>query len=134
VLADVPAPQPIVARATPVVLVVADPRGFVHDSIGAAQQALVRIGRRDGRRVVLLFRASDLTASRLRGARAVVFLDTTGDPPLGPGGDPRLALVRAGLRWATRRTAFARDAGRLVSLRGTPDAQRRAADRPCAPR
>jgi hypothetical protein len=79
------------------VLVVADARGFVHDSIPAAQRALVRIGRRDGRRVVILRRARDLTARRLRSARAVVFVDTTGDPPLGAGGRERVVrFVRAG--------------------------------------
>jgi hypothetical protein len=78
---------------TPAVLVVADPRGFVHDSIPVAERALARL---DGR-VVVLPRARDLTARRLRGARAVVFLDTTGDPPLGPGGRGRLLrFVRSG--------------------------------------
>lgn len=96
-LGDVVPPGPAVARVPAVVLVVADPRGFVHDSIGTAQRALVRVGRRDGRRVVLLPRARDLTATRLRSARAVVFLDTTGDPPLAPGaGRQVLRFVRRG--------------------------------------
>lgn len=96
-LADVPAPAPMVAAARPAVLVVADPRGFVHDSIPAAERALVRVGRRDGQRVVVLRRARELTAARLRRARAVVFLDTTGDPPLGAGGRGRIVrFVRGG--------------------------------------
>jgi type 1 glutamine amidotransferase len=97
VLGDAAPPAPVVARTAPVVLVVADPRGYVHDSIGAAQRALVRVGRRDGRRVVLLPRARDLTAARLRTASAVVVLDTTGDPPLAPGADRALLrFVRRG--------------------------------------
>jgi type 1 glutamine amidotransferase len=102
VVADAPA-FPVPAAAAPAVLVVADPRGFVHDSIGAAQRALVRLGRRDGRTVVLLRRARDLTPARLRTARAVVVLDTTGDPPLAPGA--RAAVVR-----------FVRAGGGLVVL------------------
>ncbi len=94
--ADAPPPRPA-AAAAPAALVVADPRGFVHGSIPAAQRALGRIGRRDGLRVVVLARARDLTAARLRGARAVVFLDTTGDPPLGVGGRERVVrFVRRG--------------------------------------
>jgi type 1 glutamine amidotransferase len=97
VLGDAAPPAPAVARTAPVVLVVADPRGYVHDSIGAAQRALVRVGRRDGRRVVLLARARDLTAARLRTAAAVVILDTTGDPPLARGADRAvLRFVRRG--------------------------------------
>ncbi len=102
-LADAAPPSPVAAVAAPVVFVVADPRGFVHDSIGAAQRALVRIASRDGRRVVILSRARDLTAARLRHARAVVFVDTTGDPALGAGG--RVALTR-----------FVRAGGGLVVL------------------
>jgi len=103
VLADAPPPVPVAAAAAPVVYVVADPRGFVHDSIPTAQRALARIGRRDGRRVVVLSRARDLTTARLRGARAVVFVDTTGDPALVAGG--RAALLR-----------FVRAGGGLVVL------------------
>jgi type 1 glutamine amidotransferase len=103
VFADAAPPAPAVARTAPVVLVVADPRGYVHDSIGAAQRAMIRVGGRDGRRVVLLPRARDLTPARLRTARAVVFLDTTGDPPLARGADR--ALVR-----------FVRRGGGLVVL------------------
>src|SRR5215218_1308075 len=77
-------------------LIVGDARGFVHDSIPAAERALVRVGRRDGVRAVVLARASDLSAARLRAASAVVFVDTTGDPPLGAGG--RLRLVGF-VRW-----------------------------------
>jgi uncharacterized protein len=106
VLADAPSPSPaIAAAAAPVALVVADPRGFVHASIPAAQRALVRAGRRDGVRVVVLARARDLTAARVRGASAIVFLDTTGDPPLGAGGRER--VVR-----------FVRSGGGLVVLHG----------------
>jgi hypothetical protein len=93
--ADVPRSSPTLAPAT--VLVVSDPRGYVHASIADAERALVRIGRRDGQRVVVLAAARDLTAVRLRQARGVVFVDTTGDPPLGPGGRGRLLrFVRAG--------------------------------------
>jgi uncharacterized protein len=105
VLADAPPPRPA-AAAPPAVLVVADARGFVHDSIPAAQQALTRVGRRDGLRVVVLGRARELGAARLRGASAVVFVDTTGDPPLGAGGRER--LVR-----------FVRGGGGLVVLHGS---------------
>jgi len=87
-------------------LIVGDARGFVHDSIPAAERALVRVGRRDGVRAVVLARASDLSAARLRAASAVVFVDTTGDPPLGAGG--RLRLVR-----------FVRRGGGLVVLHGS---------------
>lgn len=104
-LADVPTPAPAVAAAAPVVLVVADARGFVHDSIPAAERALARVGRRDGRRVAVLPRARDLTAARLRGAAAVVFVDTTGDPPLAVGGRGRGRIVR-----------FVRAGGGLVLL------------------
>lgn len=86
--------------APPAVLVVSDPRGFVHASIPAAERALVALGPSLGRRVVLLPRASALTTARLRSARAVVFLDTTGDPPA-----PRAALLR-----------FVRRGGGLVAL------------------
>jgi uncharacterized protein len=105
VLADAPPPRPA-AAAPPAVLVVADARGFVHDSIAAVQQALTRVGRRDGLRVVVLRRARELGAVRLRGASAVVFVDTTGDPPLGAGGRER--LVR-----------FVRGGGGLVVLHGS---------------
>jgi uncharacterized protein len=107
VLADAPRPGPAVAApAAPAVLVVADARGFVHASIPAAERALVRVGRSDGLRVVVLQRARDLTPARLRGARAVVFVDTTGDPPLGAGGRER--VVR-----------FVRGGGGLVVLHGS---------------
>jgi type 1 glutamine amidotransferase len=98
VLADAPALGPATAAAAaPVALVVADARGFVHDSIPAAERAIVRAGRRDGVRVVVLARARNLTAARLRGAAAVVFVDTTGDPPLAAGGRERLLrFVRRG--------------------------------------
>jgi uncharacterized protein len=106
VFADAPPPGPaIAAAAAPVALVVADPRGFVHASIPAAERALVRVGRRDGVRVVVLARARDLSAARVRGASAIVFLDTTGDPPLGAGGRER--VVR-----------FVRSGGGLVVLHG----------------
>jgi type 1 glutamine amidotransferase len=97
VLADASPPVPAVAARPPAMLVVADPRGFVHDSIAAAEAALERIGRRDGQRVVVLARARQLTAARLDDAGVVVFVDTTGDPPLGTGGRARLVrFVRAG--------------------------------------
>ena len=96
-LVDLPPPAPVRAAAAPVVLLVADARGFVHDSIPAAQRALVRVGRRDGRRVVVLRLARELTAERLRGAEAIAFVQTSGDPPLGPGGRERLVrFVRGG--------------------------------------
>jgi uncharacterized protein len=96
----------VVADAPPpAVLVVSDPRGFVHESIPVASRALVAIGRADGLRVVVLDRARDLTPARLRRARAVVFLDTTGDPPLGRAGEGRARLLR-----------FVRRGGGLVAL------------------
>ena len=88
--ADAPAPPP----AT--VLVVSEARGFVHDSIPAAQRALVALGPGLGVRVRLLASGRELTAARLRGTGAVVFLDTTGDVPLGAGGRERV------LRFARR--------------------------------
>jgi hypothetical protein len=97
VLADAPPPVPVAAAAPATVLVVADPRGFVHDSIGSAERGLQRLGRPDGLRVAVLGRARELTGARLRGARVVVFLDTTGDPALGAGGrDALVRFVRAG--------------------------------------
>lgn len=96
-LADALPALAVAAAAPPLVLVVADARGFVHDSIPAAERGLARVARRDGRRVLVLPYARDLTAARLRGARAVVFVDTTGEPPLGAGGRTRLLrFVRGG--------------------------------------
>jgi type 1 glutamine amidotransferase len=97
VLVNVAPPAPVRTAAAPVVLVVDDARGFVHDSIPAARHALVRTGRRDGRRMVVLAAARELTAARLSGADAVAFVQTSGDPPLGPGGRERLVrFVRRG--------------------------------------
>jgi type 1 glutamine amidotransferase len=80
------------------VLVVTETRGFVHDSIPAALAMLRDLGRtsRDYD-VVALPGARWLAATRLRSARAVVFLNTTGELRLPPGGrGALLAFVRGG--------------------------------------
>jgi type 1 glutamine amidotransferase len=64
------------------VLVVTEARGFVHDSIPQARAALERF---DARRASVQIRdvtAAELTATRLRGADAVVFANTTGELPV----------------------------------------------------
>src|SRR3954449_12252008 len=81
---DAPPPRP------PTVLVVSETAGFHHDSI-PAQQAFLRSLR--GLRVVVLERIAQLTAARLRTARAVVFASTSGQPSFSTTGR------RAFLRW-----------------------------------
>lgn len=84
VLALVGAPQP---RA----LVVTETAGFHHSSIPAARAALVRLGERSPDfDVVPVASSSSLTAEALGGARAVVFLSTTGELRMGTSGLRRL--------------------------------------------
>jgi type 1 glutamine amidotransferase len=73
----------------PTVLVVSETAGFHHDSI-PAQQRFLRSLR--GLRVVVVDRVAQLTAARLRAARAVVFASTSGEPRLSATG--RRALLR----------------------------------------
>jgi type 1 glutamine amidotransferase len=82
------------APAEPRVLVVTETAGFRHASIPAARAALEGLGRRSAAFDVVALRSSrSLTPTALRGARAVVFLSTTGDLTMGPAGRARL------LRW-----------------------------------
>jgi type 1 glutamine amidotransferase len=75
------------------VLVVSETRGFVHDSIPAAKAMVGSLGYR----TAFLRGARELTARRLRDARAVVFLNTSGDLDLDAAGRRRLlAYVRDG--------------------------------------
>jgi uncharacterized protein len=77
----------------PQVLVVTETRGFVHDSIPAAKAMVASLGYRTS----FLDGARQLTAARLRAARAVVFLNTSGNLRLGPIGRRRLlGFVRSG--------------------------------------
>ncbi len=81
------------ALAQPQVLVVTETRGFVHDSIPAAKAMIASLGYR----TTFLDGARELTAKRLRGADAVVFLNTSGELHLGAAGKRRLlAYVRDG--------------------------------------
>src|SRR4051794_41722285 len=96
---DAPPPKP------PTVLVVSETAGFHHDSI-PAQQAFLRS--LDGLRVVVLDRIAQLTARRLRGARAVVFASTSGEPRFSATG--RRALLR-----------FVRDGGGFVGTHAAAD-------------
>src|SRR3954467_9013358 len=95
VLADVP----------PTVLVVSETAGFHHDSI-PAQQRFLRSLR--GLRVVVLQRVAQLTAARLRTARAVVFASTSGSPRFSATG--RRAFLR-----------FVRDGGGFVGTHSASD-------------
>ncbi len=85
------APQP---RA----LVVTETAGFHHPSIPTARAALQRLGDESPDfDIVPVASSRSLTAARLRGARAVVFLSTTGDLSMGPSGlDRLLRWIRAG--------------------------------------
>ena len=75
------------------VLVVTETRGFVHDSIPAAKAMVGSLGYR----TAFLNGARELTAKRLRHARAVVFLNTSGELRLDAAGKRRLlAYVRDG--------------------------------------
>jgi len=81
------------AAPQPQLLVVSETRGFVHDSIPAAKAMVGSLGYRTR----FLRGARELTAARLRGAGAVVFLNTSGDLHLDAAGRRRLlAYVRGG--------------------------------------
>ena len=81
------------AAPQPQLLVVTETRGFVHDSIPAAKAMVASLGYRTR----FLTGARQLTAARLRGAGAVVFLNTSGDLHLDAAGRRRLlAYVRDG--------------------------------------
>src|SRR3954468_13930251 len=78
----------------PAVVVVSETAGFHHDSIPAEQDFLRSLS---GLRVTVVDRVAQLTATRLRGVRAVVFASTSGDPPLSAAGRRvLLRYVRAG--------------------------------------
>ena len=81
------------AAPQPQLLVVTETRGFVHDSIPAAKAMVGALGYRTR----FLAGARQLTAARLRGAGAVVFLNTSGELHLDAAGRGRLlAYVRDG--------------------------------------
>jgi type 1 glutamine amidotransferase len=81
------------AAPQPQLLVVTETRGFVHDSIPAAKAMVGSLGYRTR----FLGGARELTAARLRGAGAVVFLNTSGELRLDDAGRRRLlAYVRDG--------------------------------------
>jgi uncharacterized protein len=74
------------------VLVVTETRGFHHDSIPAAKAMIRSLGYRTAD-----VQARQLTAGRLRHARAIVFLNTSGELHLDAAGKRRLlAFVRDG--------------------------------------
>jgi type 1 glutamine amidotransferase len=95
----------MIAALPPTVLVVSETAGFHHDSIPAQQRFLRSLG---GLRVVVLDRVAQLTAARLRRARAVVFASTSGEPRLSTTG--RRALLR-----------FVRDGGGFVGTHAASD-------------
>ena len=81
------------AAPQPQLLVVTETRGFVHDSIPAAKAMVASLGYRTR----FLDGARRLTAARLHGAGAVVFLNTSGDLHLDNAGRRRLlTYVRDG--------------------------------------
>jgi uncharacterized protein len=86
------------------VLVVTETRGFVHDSIPAAEAMVGSLGYR----TAFLRGASQLSAARLRHARVVVFLNTSGE----------LRLDAAGKR---RLLAYVRDGGGFVGTHSAAD-------------
>jgi type 1 glutamine amidotransferase len=92
------------AAPQPQLLVVTETRGFVHDSIPAAK---AMVGSLDYR-TRFLGGARELTAARLRGAGAVVFLNTSGE----------LRLDAAGRR---RLLAYVRDGGAFVGAHAAAD-------------
>jgi type 1 glutamine amidotransferase len=92
------------AAPQPQLLVVTETRGFVHDSIPAAKAMVASLGYRTR----LLNGARELTAARLRGAGAVVFLNTSGE----------LRLDAAGRR---RLLAYVRDGGAFVGAHAAAD-------------
>jgi uncharacterized protein len=85
------------------VLVVTETRGFVHDSIPAAKAMIGSLGYRTAH-----VEARQLTARRLRHARAVVFLNTSGELRLDAAGKHRLL-------------AFVRDGGGFVGTHSAAD-------------
>lgn len=102
--------MPLLAGSTssgarqPLVLVVSEARGYRHASIPDQVRFLRALGRRSRRfDVVHVRRARDLTKSRIRGAKAVVFASTTGELPIAD--EARQALVD-----------FVKDGGALVGL------------------
>src|SRR3954467_1142757 len=95
----------VVAEVPPTVLVVSETAGFHHDSI-PAQQAFLRS--LPGLRVVVLDRIAQLTAARLRGARAVGFAAPSGEARFSATG--RRALLR-----------FVRDGGGFVGTHAAAD-------------
>src|SRR5882672_9405830 len=97
--------RPVVADVPPTVLVVSETAGFHHDSI-PTQQRFLRSLR--GLRVVVLQRVAQLTAARLRTARAVVFASTSGSPRFSATG--RRAFLR-----------FVRDGGGFVGTHSASD-------------
>src|SRR3954467_11070265 len=92
------------AAPQPQLLVVTETRGFVHDSIPAAKAMVGSLGYRTR----FLRGARELTAGRLRGAGAVVFLNTSGD----------LHLDAAGRR---RLLTYVRDDGAFVGAHAAAD-------------
>ena len=94
----------LAAAPQPQLLVVTETRGFVHDSIPAAKAMVASLGYR----TTFLGGARELTAARLRGAGAVVFLNTSGD----------LHLDAAGRR---RLLAWIRDGGAFVGAHAAAD-------------
>jgi type 1 glutamine amidotransferase len=75
---------PLAEAAQDRVLLVTEARGFVHDSIPAAEDFFVGLGERSARYDVVALRggAAGLTGRRLRRAAAVVFANTSGELPL----------------------------------------------------
>ena len=75
---------PLAEAAQDRVLLVTEARGFVHDSIPAAEDFFVGLGERSARYDVVSLRggAAELTGRRLRRAAAVVFANTSGELPL----------------------------------------------------
>jgi type 1 glutamine amidotransferase len=92
------------AAPQPQLLVVTETRGFVHDSIPAAKAMVASLGYR----TTFLAGARQLTAARLRGAGAVVFLNTSGE----------LRLDGAGRR---RLLAYVHDGGAFVGAHAAAD-------------
>ena len=92
------------AAPQPQLLVVTETRGFVHDSIPAAKAMVGSLGYRTR----FLHGARELTAARLRGAGAVVFLNTSGE----------LHLDSAGRR---RLLAYVHDGGAFVGAHAAAD-------------
>ena len=90
------------AAVTAELLLVSEARGFVHASIPAAVRSVEHLGYRTR----VLHDADELTAARLAGARAVVFLNTSGEL----GAAPRRRLL-----------AWVRDGGAFVGAHAAAD-------------